>query len=279
MTDPNLYTDANRNRWDETVDIHLKSDFYRIDTLLNGGHVLDELILGELGDISGLSLLHLQCHIGFDTLSLARLGANVTGVDFSPKAIEAAKSLADKINVPAHFVESQLYDAPAKINEKFDRVFTSWGVLHWLPDMTRWAQTVAHFLKPGGKLYLAEGHPVLWMMEEDPNEPGRLEIAYPYFQNQDPLRFEEPGDYADPDATLKNSTAYEWNHGLGTVVTALIKAGLKLDFLHEHDRLIWRGLPMLEPVDDRFFKMPENRPAIPLAFSLSATKEGATKEG
>ena len=163
-TSPDSITKAladNRARWDEVVDIHVGSDFYRVEEFKSGETSLDPLILWELGDISGLRLLHLQCHFGLDTLSLARAGADVTGLDFSSKAIEAANRLAAETNTKSRFVEGRVEDAPIVAGTDFDLVFTSWGILMWLPDITRWAETIAACLRPGGRFYIAEGHPAL----------------------------------------------------------------------------------------------------------------------
>lgn len=274
MADTDDYLAANKAYWDETVGHHVDSDFYLTDRLRAGGHALDELVLGEIGEVAGKSLLHLQCHFGLDTLSFARLGATVTGVDYSPKAIEAARALAAETGLPATFVESTVYDAPREIVGKFDIVFTSWGVLIWMPDIAKWAETVAHFLKPGGVFYLAEGHPALWMYDDAAEKAGEpITIVRSYFQSAAPRLWDDDADYADPDVRLENTVTYEWNHGLGDVVSALAQAGLRIELLHEHDRLLWQAVPAMHRVDEWFFKMPPDRPQIPLSYSIRAVKQ------
>lgn len=263
--------EQNRARWDEVVDVHVTSDFYRVAEFKRGETSLDPLILSEIGNVAGLKLLHLQCHFGLDTLSLARLGAYVTGLDFSPKAIAAARALAAETGIEAHFIEARIEQAPDLAGTDFDMVFTSWGVLVWLPDIALWAQTVARCLKPGGRFYLAEGHPMTWIFE-DRNESylDNLHVVRSYFldgaQHWDDLR-----DYADPSVSLNHHTSNEWQHTLGDVVTALAQAGLRIDFLHEHDKLVWPAIPGMER-KGRFFQAPEGTPRLPVAYSISARK-------
>lgn len=264
--------EQNRARWDEVVDIHVASDFYRVAEFKAGGTSLDPLILDELGDVSGLSLLHLQCHFGLDTLSLARLGAHVTGLDFSPKAIATARSLASETGTDARFVEGRVEDAATLAGTGFDLVFTSWGVLVWLPDIALWARTVAQCLKPGGRFYIAEGHPILWVFEDrKDNYLDNLNVVRSYFLDG-PQTWENPFDYAEPDVSLKHHRSNEWQHGIGAVITALAVAGLRIDFLHEHDRLVWPGIPGMEKDEGHYFTAPEGAPRLPFAYSISARK-------
>ena len=263
--------EQNRARWDEVVDVHVNSDFYRVVEFKRGETSLDPLILSEIGDVTGLKLLHLQCHFGLDTLSLARLGARITGLDFSPKAIAAARALAAEAGIEARFVEARVEEAPDLAGTDFDMVFTSWGVLVWLPDITLWAQTVARCLKPGGRLYLAEGHPMTWVFEDrKENYLDNLHVVRSYFldgaQHWDDLR-----DYADPSVSLNHHTSNEWQRTLGEVVTALAQAGLRIDFLHEHDKLVWPGIVGMER-KGRFFQAPDGAPRLPVAYSISARK-------
>jgi SAM-dependent methyltransferase len=265
-------TELNRARWDEVVDIHLNSTFYDVTEVKAGGTSLDPLILAELGDISGLKLLHLQCHFGLDTLSLARLGAEVTGLDFSSKAIAAARTLAAETGIKAEFVEGRVEQAPELAGRDFDIVFTSWGVLMWLPDITLWARTIAACLKPGGRFYIAEGHPVLWIFEDrHENYRDNLKVVRSYFL-EGPQQWDNPHDYAEPTVVLKARQSNEWQHGIGDVVTALATAGLRIDFLHEHDRLVWPGIPGMVRQDGDYFAAPEGEPRLPFAYSISARK-------
>ena len=267
------FLDTNRRRWDETVPIHLDAPFYRVAEFLAGESSLDPLIIDELGDVRGLKLLHLQCHFGLDTLSLARAGAQVTGVDFSAPAIEAARTLSQRARVPARFVHCDLYEAPHHIDDRFDRVFSSWGTLNWLPDCTRWASIIAGFLKPGGAFYIADGHPLLWMLDDGPGADCHApRLVFDYFRQGQPLHHTEGQDYADPQAALENVETYQWNHGLGEIVTALSQAGLRIDFLHEHDRVVWQAIPHLERIDAHYFAMPPGKPSLPLSYSLRATR-------
>ena len=266
------YFDANRKRWDEVVGIHTKSTTgaYRVDAFKNGAEVLGPIEAQEIGDLAGKTVLHLQCHFGLDTLSLARRGATVTGFDFSSKALEAARALSAETGVPGTFIEGNLYDAPGLIDGQFDVVYVTWGAINWLPDIRRWAEVVAHFLKPGGYLYLLEGHPAVLTLEQV--EDGRLVPTYPYFQGDEPLAFDEANTYTGDTDTLTNTRSYEWIHPIGEVVTALIDAGLTLDFLHEHDRLAWKLFPCMEDIDGNMTQLPPEVPSLPLAFSLKATK-------
>jgi SAM-dependent methyltransferase len=274
MSDPKSTPDPieqNRARWDEAVDVHVNSGFYRVAEFRRGETSLDPLILSEIGSVDGLKLLHLQCHFGLDTLSLARRGAHVTGLDFSPKAIAAARALAAEIDIDARFVEGRVEAAPEIAGADFDMVFTSWGVLVWLPDITLWAQTVAACLKPGGRFYLAEGHPVTWIFEDRKESYlDNLNVVRSYFldgaQHWDDLR-----DYAEPGHSLNHHTSNEWQHTLGDVVTALAQAGLRIDFLHEHDKLVWPAIPGMER-KGRYFEAPEGAPRLPVAYSISARK-------
>jgi SAM-dependent methyltransferase len=233
---------------------------------------LHELELGEVGDVAGKSLLHLQCHFGLDTLSWARLGASVTGLDFSSVAIEEARRLATELSIDARFVESDLYAAPSALDgERFDIVFTSYGVLSWMPDIGRWASVVASLVSPGGFLYVAEIHPAAMVLSDEPGIED-LRVGYPYWTSTaEPLRFEEEGTYADYDAPIK-LPEYVWQHGLGGIVTGLIDAGLTLEFLHEHDRTVYQQLPFMEKGSDGWWRLPTSMPALPLLFSLRATR-------
>ena len=267
------YFEANRRRWDELVAIHTasKTGVYRIAEFKAGAEVLGPIEAAEIGDVAGRSLLHLQCHFGLDTLSLARRGATVTGFDFSAKAVAAARALSAETGVPGTFVEGNLYDAPGLIDGRFDVVFVTWGAINWLPDIRRWAEIVAHFLKPGGYLYLLEGHPAVLALEQV--EDGRLVPTYPYFQGEAPQVFDEPTTYTGDADTLVNTRSYVWIHPLGETVTALIDAGLSLDFLREHDRLAWKLFPCMLDTEDRTMnRLPPEVPALPLAFSLKATR-------
>lgn len=262
----------NRARWDEVVDIHFNSEFYRVAEFKAGGTSLDPLVLSEIGDIKGKKLLHLQCHFGLDTLSLARLGASVTGLDFSSKAITTARALAADAGMSAHFVEGRVEEAPRLAGTDFDMVYTSWGVLMWLPDINLWARTIAQCLKPGGCFYIAEGHPMLWIFDDTKeNYTDNLTVVRSYFLPE-AQRWDNPYDYAEPTRQLTAFETNEWQHGVGEVVTALADAGLRIKFLHEHDHLVWPGIPGMETQGEHYYGAPEGTPRLPFAYSIRAEK-------
>jgi SAM-dependent methyltransferase len=279
MTIPNDWkaqSAANRANWDERVAIHLKAESYEMDSLRAGHAKLHTIEEAELGSVDGLKVLHLQCHFGRDSLILASKGADVTGLDFSPPAIEAARTLAKELGLEGHarFVEADLYDAPNVIPEaaSFDRVFVTWGATVWLHDIRRWAQIVAHFLKPGGSLYVAEGHPSAFVF--DSAVPGTEKFPAgpyaPYFWEGAFLE-NDSSDYADDSAKLTNTKQYSWCHSLSDKITALIDAGLTLRFLHEHDCVPWPMFDHLVKGDDGMYRWPKER-WLPLAYSLKAAK-------
>lgn len=264
--------EINRVRWDELVPIHAGSDMYRVGLFKSGGVALQSIELEELGDVPGKSFLHLQCHFGLDSLSWARLGATVTAMDYSEPAIDMARSLSAETGVEARFIHSNLYDLPDALDEQFDIVFTSYGVLCWLPDIRGWAEIVARYLKPGGTFYIVEGHPFMWGFEATADKIG-IEWTYPYFTGDDPIMFDEPGSYADEHAEVQNTVTHEWNHPIGEVVTALIDAGLRIEYLHEHQVISWRAYPMMENCGGGYYKLPDGFPSIPLMFSIRAMRE------
>src|SRR5687768_9964062 len=224
--------DLNRAHWDEATDIHTRGNVYGVEEFWRGLCKLHRVEVEELGDVSGKSLLHLQCHFGLDTLSWARAGATVTGVDFSAAAIAAARALAAETGLPARFIESDLYRLPEQLDETFDVVFTSYGVLGWMPDLRRWAEVAAGFVRPGGRLYLAEFHPIAFVFDDAPGAT-ELRIRYPYFPTGEPIRCESDVTYASDGAPVTNRVTWSWPYTLADVVTCLIEAGLRLDFLHE----------------------------------------------
>ena len=264
----------NRELWDAWTAIHLRSEFYDVASFRNGERPirLADYEREEVGSVEGRTLLHLQCHFGLDTLSWARLGATVTGVDFSPAATAAARELAADIGVDATFVTSDVYGLPDVLHERFDIVYTSSGVLGWLPDIARWAQVAAHFVRPGGFLYLNEIHPVAQVFENEGVEPGELRLAYPYWSHAEPLRFDVKGSYADRDASTDGLVEYGWDHSMGEIVTALADAGLRLEFLHEFDFVRWRVDFLVEGEDGRWRLPAGSKGGLPLSFSLKATK-------
>ncbi|NLF00027.1 MAG: methyltransferase domain-containing protein [Anaerolineales bacterium] len=265
------YLSANRAWWDEATSIHARSPMYDVVGFKAGRSTLTAIERAELGDLASKSVLHLQCHFGLDTLSLARLGAQVTGADFSTQAIELARSLSAELDIPARFVCANVYDLPGVLSGQFDVVFTSQGVLPWLPDLTRWAQVIAHFLRPGGTFYILEVHPFGATLDDDA-AATRLEVCYPYFHSAKPARFEGEGSYADRDARFEHTVTYEWVHSMGDVINALIGAGLHIQFLHEFPYCFYQMTPYLVQDDAGWWRLPGNDESVPLMFSLRATK-------
>jgi len=269
----NDWREVNRANWDERVEVHLKADDLRL--LRAGRGMLNAIEESELGSVAGLRVLHLQCHFGKDTLALAQRGAEVVGLDFSSAAIGAARELTEELGLAsrARFVHADLYDAPEAIREPgaFDIVYITWGTICWLPDITRWAEIVAHFLRPGGALYFAEGHPAALVLDDEtPCADGRPGFFAPYFQSE-ALILDDHRDYADPNARLRNTRTHQFMHPLGQVVTALLSAGLTLEFLHEHASVPWRMFSCL--IDDGCcgYHWPD-KPWLPLSYSLRARR-------
>ncbi|HEU4919163.1 MAG TPA: class I SAM-dependent methyltransferase [Candidatus Limnocylindrales bacterium] len=273
MTDRDAALRDNEALWDAWTRVHEASEFYDLEGFKRGGIRLRPYEIQEVGPVAGKDLLHLQCHFGIDTLSWARLGARVTGADFSEAAIGLARSVAAEIGIPdARFVRAKLDDLPNVLEADFDVVYTSRGVLGWLPDIRRWAEVVAHFVRPGGRFYITEIHPVAQVFENEGVEPGQLLLRYPYWEHADPLSFPVVGSYADPEADVTGHTEYGWDHGLGEIVTALIDAGLRIESLREFPFVDWR-LDFLVEADDGTWRLPpEVEGELPLFFSLLATK-------
>ena len=259
---------ANRANWDERVPIHACGVFYDVASFKAGGERLQPFEVSEVGDVTGKDLLHLQCHFGMDTLSWARRGARVEGLDFSAPAVEAARSLASEIGLDATFVRSDVYEAAEALGGRtFDVVYTGRGALNWLPDMGRWAEVVASLLHPGGFLYLAEFHPFTEVFGDE-----SLTVERDYFHSREPDVWDEPGTYADHEAETKNNLTYEWRHPLGEVVSAVASAGLSVELLHEQDYTVFPRWPFLEKSGLDAYRQPEGAPRLPLMYSLRARK-------
>lgn len=258
---------VNQARWDELVDVHAASDHYDVEGFRAGAIRVRDYEIEDVGDVTGKSLLHLMCHFGLDTLSWARLGARVTGADFSPKAIEKARAIADEVGIDATFVCSDVDSLPDKLDGRFDIVYTSRGVINWLPDIQRWAEVIAHFLEPGGFFYVTEAHPVAQIFDHTPE----LKIRFPYFFREQPDALVVPGTYAQPDAEIKNLLEFGWSHGMGEIVTALARAGLRIDFLREDPVGEW-DRPFLEQTEDGRWRYPADEGELPLWFALKASK-------
>jgi SAM-dependent methyltransferase len=264
------YIRTNRDLWDRLAKIHHDSEFYDVESFLKGKQTLDPVEMEELPDVAGKQLLHLMCHFGLDTLSLARLGAQVTGVDFSSEAIDLARSLAKTTGIDATFVCSDVYNAPKHLKKKFDAVFTSGGVLTWLPDLKKWASVITALLKPGGFFYIREFHPFASIFDDE--EATGLSVRYPYFQGREPLMFESEGSYASGDLKTGLMKAYEWNHPISRIVNVLIEQGLNIRYLHEFPFTSYKALPFMVEDEKGRWILPEFANSVPLMFSLMAVK-------
>lgn len=262
----------NRAFWDERVPIHVDSRFYDVEGLKAGRSSLGSDEVRDLGDVRGKRLAHLQCHFGLDTLSWARLGAEVSGLDFSAPAIDAARILAQGTGLDVRFEQGDVYDASALLGRDFDIVYTGIGALCWLPDIDRWAKVVADLLLPGGELYLVEFHPATWGLE--PNAvTGVPEVRYDYFTRPGGERLAAEGSYAQNDAATAHNETVEWNHDLGSVVTALIRAGLEIRELRESDASYMQRFPFMERGGDGHWRTPPDRPNLPMMYTLRAMKQ------
>jgi SAM-dependent methyltransferase len=257
----------NQANWDDRVPIHLASSFYDLDGFRDGASTLRPFEAAEAGDVTGKRLAHLQCHIGLDTLSWARRGALVSGLDFSAPAVAAADSLARSLGIDAAFVVSDVYDAAAAFaGQRFDIVYTGIGALVWLPDIPRWAQVVASLLAPGGFLYLVEGHPFAGVLDDD---SARLVVARDYFDAA-PEVTDYSYSYTDGPA-LEHVRSVEFHHGVGEIVSALTAAGLRIEFLHEFEFDAFGRFESLGRRGDGTYWLPPGRPRVPMIFSLRAS--------
>ncbi len=268
----NEHIQANQNWWDEAVPVHLASEFYNVDSFRAGRTALLPVELREVGDVRGKTLLHLQCHFGMDTLSWAREGASVTGIDFSGPAIDAARALAAETAIDARFIQTNIYTAREVLDEQFDVVFTSYGVLIWLPDIVEWARIAASYVKPGGVFYIIEGHPLIGCYPDELGNDGALKLEASYFGGPEPLKWEGDGTYADTDAHFEHRVTYEYNHSLGDIVSALIDAGLQIEFLHEHPFAAWARFSSMKKAGDGYYYLPAGDIRFPFMFSLRAHK-------
>lgn len=242
------YIAVNKELWNKRTAVHVSSEFYDVPGFLTGNTSLKEIELALLEDINRQEILHLQCHFGQDSLSLARMGARVTGVDLSDTAISEAGKLARQLQLEnqTRFICCDLYSAPAHLNDTFDTVFTSYGTIGWLPDLDKWAAVVCHFLKPGGRFIMADFHPMLWMFDND-----FTKITYDYF-NTETIIEETSGSYTDRSAPVSNK-AYSWNHPLSEIVTALTAQGLQLQVFREHNYSPYNCFSNMTEKDGRFY--------------------------
>lgn len=259
------YITINKKAWDAKTVYHADSDFYDMPGFLAGRNTLNKIELELLGDVRGKSILHLQCHFGQDTLSLSRMGARATGVDFSGTAIEKGKELAVTLGLDTTFICCDVYSLPDVLDKKFDIVFTSYGTIGWLPDLDKWAAVVSHFLKPGGKFVFAEFHPVIWMFDND-----FTKVTYNYFKH-DAIVEEEMGTYAEKGADIRNETI-SWNHSIAEVLGSLLNHGLSISQFHEYDYSPYNCFNHLEEFELGKFRVKHLGDKIPMVYSVLAVK-------
>ncbi len=259
------YKKINKESWDNRVPIHVESDFYDIPAFIDGKNSLKKPELSILEDVKGKSILHLQCHFGQDSISLSRMGANVTGIDISDAAIDQARKLNEQCGTNAEFVVSDVYDLPEVLEGKFDIVFTSYGTIGWLPDMNLWAQVINHFLKDGGKFVFAEFHPALWMFDDDHEK-----VYYRYFTS-DPIIETFSGTYAQKDSDVELQDV-SWNHGLAEVMTSLMDEGLTIRHFKEYDYSPWNCFDGMQEDGPDEFRITKFGNKMPLIYTLVAEK-------
>ena len=274
MTRQDEHIPINRAWWDDRAPAHATSADYAVAALIADPTRLSDVVrfdVPRLGDVTGQRGLHLQCHIGTDTLSLHRRGAVMTGLDFSPESIAIARRIAADADADVNYVLAEVYDAPAAVDGGFDFVFTGIGALCWLPDVGRWAKTVAELLRPGGRLFLREGHPMVLAFDDQRSDEWVL--RYAYFERPEPESFDAPGSYADTDAEFEHNQGREWSHGIGDVITAVLEAGLELTMFVEHDSVPWEALPeRMYKDDDGEWRLIEHPERLPLSYTLQAVK-------
>ena len=259
------YIEINRKLWNDKTDIHFESEFYNVDTFLAGKSSLNPIEIELLGNVKNKSLLHLQCHFGMDSISFARLGATVVGVDFSDNAIQKAKKLAIDTKSNAQFIQSDIYQLEDKLNSDFDIVFTSYGAIGWLPDMNEWARIISRYLKPGGIFVMVEFHPVLWIFNDDFSK-----IVYDYF-NTGPIVEEIKGTYAERSAPICNESV-SWNHPISEVIGALMKNNLNLELFDEHDYSPYDCFDKVVEIEKNKYQIPGLEKKIPMLYSIRARK-------
>lgn len=262
----NNYLNVNKEAWNKKTAFHVGSSFYDIPSFISGKSSLNNIELELLGDITGKKILHLQCHFGQDTLSLGRMGAHVTGVDFSDAAIDKANELSHTIGVPGRFICCDVYDLHNHLEEQFDIVFTSYGTIGWLPDLDKWAKTIERFLKPGGSFVFAEFHPFVWMFDNNFQR-----IDYSYFNDDAIIEF-ETGTYADKTAPMEAETI-SWNHGLSEVLNSLINNNLEIKAFNEYNYSPYNCFNNMEEFESNRFRIPHLHNKIPFVYALKAVKK------
>jgi len=267
------YFEANKKMWNEFAKEHFKteSDYYNVREFLEGKTTLRKYELDEVGDVKGKKLLHLQCHFGLDTLSWVREGAIVTGVDFSDDAIKLANQLTEQANLKADFILTNVYDLPKVLDEKFDVVYTSVGVLCWLNNLKKWAEVIAYFLKPGGIFYVHDGHPLSHVFDID--DKDSFVVTYDYFPKKEPMEFVSEGSYASKGKHMEPTKEYEWNHSLSEIINSLIDAGLRIQFLNEYPFSSMQSYSFTVKDENGYYRIPKDKVQIPIIFTLKAIKD------
>ncbi len=271
------YIEINKANWDERAPLHAASREYAFDNFIHDSRYISDVVrfdLPLLGDVTGKRGIHLQCHIGTDTVSLARLGAVMTGLDFSPSSIAQAIRLSEKCGTEVEYVESEVYNALSVLPpSSFDFVYTGIGALCWLPNIDRWAHVVSNLLRPGGRLFIREGHPILWSLDETVHDA--LVVKYPYFEREKPSVFSDSTTYVQTDGEISSTTMHEWNHGMGEIVTALLAHQMEITLFREHDSVPWEALPgqMTGPQAGEW-RLAKDRWLLPLSYTLCAVKCG-----
>lgn len=270
------YRAVNLANWEQRAPAHAASPGYAVDRFANDPTFISDVVrfdVPRLGDITGLRALHLQCHIGTDTVSLARLGARMTGLDFSPAALREAQRVAELAGVEVEWVQSDAYDAVSALGEgEFDLVYTGIGALCWLPDIARWAQTVAALLRPGGRLFVREGHPMLWSLDERITD--RLQIEFAYFEQPEPLVWDEPGTYVETDVEFTANVTHTFSHGLGEIISALLAQRMRITMFEEHQSVPWEALPgQMTKGEDGDWRLVDRPQRLPLTYTVQAVKE------
>ncbi|WP_199732255.1 class I SAM-dependent methyltransferase [Flavobacterium macacae] len=260
------YIDINRKTWNEKTEFHIQSDFYNQEEFLKGENSLMPIELELLGDITGKSVLHLQCHFGQDTISFSRMGAKAVGVDLSDNAIEKAREIAQQLNTETRFICCDIYDLPNHLKEQFDIVFTSYGTIGWLPDLDKWAKIISQFLKPGGKFIMADFHPVVWMFDDNFEK-----IGYNYFKSE-PIIETVEGTYASKNAPI-NSKTITWNHSTSELLNSLLKNNLELHAFNEYDYSPYNCFNATEEFEPKKFRIKHLENKIPMVYSILATKK------
>ena len=273
--DPTMDEEMERNRtaWDLWADLHFDSPFYETEAFRAGRLTLPAFDREAVGDVTGQRLLHLQCHFGLDTLSWARLGADATGVDFSPRAIALATGLAKACALPATFVEANVLEVRKQVAGVFEKVVTTAGVLPWLADLNQWAEAIVQMLVPGGDFYLREFHPVVQVFTDQEGSAENPRIAYPYFPTGSAVRETQAGSYGAADSPFITTTC-EWPHPVAEVLQALIDAGLQIKAMREFPFTTYQAFEFLEQREDGYWYWPMAMKPLPLMYSISASKEG-----